>query len=236
MYQYFAGIIVLLWVDELKTSDMKRVMGILIVMFALVTAEAQVQGDQQKTASDEQTNDTRSADTQAGQSTADTPGAAESAAEANNDNEGRAGQNSDGATVAPAVSETTSSGSGSPAVLSGDDGKKPDGTNTVQRASINMAGSPANNLGLDQTGPEDVESEMKERQDYTQDKQESARDQGTQTGGNTSSGESEEINNKTRRENNAQSDQNLSAKEKNKSTQKDNGKSEKKSKRKKDKG
>src|SRR5688500_642649 len=38
----------------------------------------------------------------------------------------------------PAVEQTTTSGSGSPAVLSGEDGDGRDGTNNVQRASMNM--------------------------------------------------------------------------------------------------
>jgi hypothetical protein len=42
---------------------------------------------------------------------------------------------------APAVVQTTSSESGSPAILSKDDGKGRDGTNNVQRSSYNMAGA-----------------------------------------------------------------------------------------------
>jgi hypothetical protein len=42
---------------------------------------------------------------------------------------------------APAVIQTTSSESGSPAILSKDNGKGRDGTNNVQRSSYNMAGA-----------------------------------------------------------------------------------------------
>jgi hypothetical protein len=47
-------------------------------------------------------------------------------------------------TNAPPVLQRTTSGSGSPAVLSGENGKDPDGTNTVQRAQSNMAGAKVN--------------------------------------------------------------------------------------------
>lgn len=52
--------------------------------------------------------------------------------------------------TAPAVIQRTSSESGSPAILSGDNGSKRDGTNNVQRAKPNIAGAaePGNmNLG-----------------------------------------------------------------------------------------
>jgi hypothetical protein len=42
---------------------------------------------------------------------------------------------------APAVVQTTTSESGSPAILSKDNGKGRDGTNNVQRSSYNMAGA-----------------------------------------------------------------------------------------------
>src|SRR5688500_11659032 len=48
----------------------------------------------------------------------------------------------------PAVEQTTTSQSGSPAVLSGQNGVQRDGTNNVQRASMNMVGSPVDNLNL----------------------------------------------------------------------------------------
>lgn len=147
-----------------------------------------------------------------GPGTADTPGAAEAAAQANN-NDNNAG---DSAQVSnePPVPQTTSSQSGSPAVLAGERGRERDGTNTVQRASMNMAGSPAKNINLNDRRTVDVDSELEDRQDYSQEKQVSAQNQnGNSSTGNT--GESNQINNDTRRENNARSDQNLSSKEKN---------------------
>jgi hypothetical protein len=54
--------------------------------------------------------------------------------------------NSGQANNAAGVIETTSSTSGSPGMLSGKNGKQRDGTNNVQRASMNMEGSPVGNL------------------------------------------------------------------------------------------
>jgi len=68
----------------------------------------------------------------------------------------------------PAVPQTSTSQSGSPAVLSGEDGSERDGTNNVQRASMNMVGSPVDNLNLDANESVDPDAEMKDRQDQTQ--------------------------------------------------------------------
>src|SRR5687768_4915328 len=58
------------------------------------------------------------------QGTADTPGAAEAASMANDNNSGTQNADSGAATSnVPAVSQTTSSDSGSPAVLSSENGK-----------------------------------------------------------------------------------------------------------------
>jgi hypothetical protein len=128
----------------------------------------------------------------------------------------------------PAVQQFTSSGSGSPAVLSGDKGKDRDGTNNVQRASMNMAGSPAANLNLDDQKAVDVDSELRDRQDYAQEKQTSAQHQSEGNASQGSSGESSEINEKSRRENNALSDQNVSSKDKKKQDVKPDKPNEKK--------
>lgn len=166
--------------------------------------------------------------------TADTPGAAQAAAETNENDNGGADETT--VSNAPPVAQSTSSQSGSPAVLSGQKGKERDGTNSVQRASMNMAGSPAANLNL---GPEqtvDVDSELKDRQDYTQEKQISAENQNQN---NSGAGGADQINNNSRRENNALSDQNLSAKDKtnskDQSTQGGENSGKEKTKRKKDK-
>lgn len=135
----------------------------------------------------------------------------------------------------PAVPETTTSQGGSPAVLSGEKGSDRDGTNNVQRASMNMAGSPAAGLKLDQNNSNQVDAEARDRQQYSQDKARSAKNQDRADGSTvsgTSGSEPGQVNNNNRRENNALSDQNLSAKEK-----KLKGKSEdKKSAKKKNKG
>lgn len=164
--------------------------------------------------------------------TADTPGAAEAAANANSNNrDGGNDASAERASNTPAVSQMTSSGSGSPAVLSSKDGQGRDGTNNVQRASMNMAGSPANNIRLGQTNSVNADSEMRDRQIVEQDKETSARKQNQKSGGSSTGGGSGEINDNTRRENNAASDQNLSAKEKSSVGEEEATKSERKSKR-----
>jgi hypothetical protein len=56
-------------------------------------------------------------------------------------NENNKTQSGEQRTNTPAVIQRTTSESGSPAILSGDDGKKRDGTNNVQRATPNIAGA-----------------------------------------------------------------------------------------------
>jgi hypothetical protein len=56
----------------------------------------------------------------------------------NEDNKTQSGEKE---TNTPAVIQRTTSESGSPAILSGEDGKKRDGTNNVQRATPNIAGA-----------------------------------------------------------------------------------------------
>jgi hypothetical protein len=56
----------------------------------------------------------------------------------------------------PAVIQRTTSESGSPSVLSADNGRGRDGTNNVQRSSINVAGSPMRgNYNLDKKNKEE---------------------------------------------------------------------------------
>jgi hypothetical protein len=139
------------------------------------------------------------------------------------------------ASSTPAGPQTTTSQGGSPAVLSGKKGSDRDGTNNVQRASMNMAGSPAAGLKLDQNNSGKVDAEARDRQQYSQDKARSAQNQDRADGSTvpgTAGSKPGQINNNNRKENNALSDQNLSAKEK-----KLKGKSEdKKSAKKKSKG
>ena len=171
------------------------------------------------------------------QGTADTPGATEAAADANNNNDGNPDNDAspERASNTPAVSQTSSSSSGSPAVLSKEDGKGRDGTNNVQRASMNMAGSPANNIRVTNNKDANPDSEMSDRQNYEQDKQRSAQNQ-TDKDTNPAARESNEINNNSRRENNAASDQNLSSKEKNPADDAGDKKSRKKAKKKRNRG
>lgn len=90
----------------------------------------------------------------------------------------------------PAIHQTTSSQSGSPALLSGDQGNDRDGTNNVQRASMNMVGSPVKNLDIDDERPVDPDTEMQDRQEYTQEKQLSAEGAGESAGDSTAAGTS----------------------------------------------
>ena len=99
----------------------------------------------------------------------------------------------------PGLMEHTSSPSGSPAILSRGEGSQRDGTNNVQRATMNMAGSPVSNLGL--TGNEvDVNRPSQRGR--------------SKVGEGANNSQSNQINNKTRRENNDLSDQNRSSKSK----------------------
>jgi hypothetical protein len=147
------------------------------------------------------------------QGTGDTPGAAEAAAATNNDRQA-GGDQQRTESNAPPVIQTTTSSSGSPGVLAEENGKQRDGTNNVQRASMNMVGSPVGNLNLGNARTVDADTELRDRQNYSQEKQVSAQNQNQSNAGNTS-GQSEQINNNNRKQNNAASDQNLSSKEKN---------------------
>jgi hypothetical protein len=157
----------------------------------------------------------QTSDADAGQSTNDTPGAAEAAAAANNEMGADTSAEDGTASSATGISTTTSSSSGSPAVLSRNDGDERDGTNTVQRAKPNMAGSPVDGVSIPDT-PGDTEGELKDRQAYSRDKEQSAATTERRMG-------SDQMNTNNRRENNEESDQNLSAKEKD-----DEGKSDRK--------
>ena len=99
-------------------------------------------------------------------------------------------------TNAGGLIQETSSGSGSPAFLSGKDGAERDGTNNVQRAEMNMAGSPVGNLRLNDGKPADVNAEM---------------EKGRQRVTAPAATRSNQINNNNRRQNNALSDQSLSS-------------------------
>lgn len=165
----------------------------------------------------------------AGQNAGDTTGtgntnAATGNAGTANGNDGNAtagtgGNNGNGDTTAVSAANTapvpqiTSSQSGSPAALSPDHGRERGGTNNVQRASMNMVGSPTGNLNLDENGAVNTDSEMVDRQDHTQEKQISAQNKTEQSAHSSGATDENEA-----REKNASSDQNVSAKE-NKSQQ-----------------
>lgn len=202
----------------------KWLVAFILLLFALAV-QAQDQNKQpQNTKAGQQADGKQQAvkaDTTDAGNTSDNTGATGNNTGTNQTTSGQSSGTSDPrASNTPAVPQTTTSQGGSPAVLSGEKGSERDGTNNVQRASMNMAGSPAEGLELDQRNSENVDSEGQDRQQYSQDKARSAQN-----------GDRGEINNNNRKENNALSDQNLSAKEK--KTQQD---AQKKSSKKKDKG
>jgi hypothetical protein len=128
--------------------------------------------------------------------------------------EGSAG-NSNAASSTPAIPQVTESMSGSPAILAADDGRKRDGTNSVQRASMNMAGSPVRNINL---GEKNVNpnTEIKRGTRAAEKKNPSAQDQNHGTKTATAAGganQSKKLTN-TRRENQDASDQSNAAKKK----------------------
>lgn len=209
-------------------KTMKWMIGVMLVLFALsVTAQqaTSAEQDMNSTQNDAEVNDAADSNDEPG--TGDTPGATEAASAANNSEADSATNVSN----APAVPQTTSSSSGSPAVLSGQNGEERDGTNTVQRASMNMVGSPAGNLNLSDVQAVDADTELADRQDRAQEKDASAqiRSQG-------GAPESNKINDNNRKENNALSDQNLSPEEKKDQPATEENKKQDKRKRKKDKG
>src|SRR5690606_15142427 len=106
----------------------------------------------------------QTSDADAGQRTNDTPGAAEAAAATNSDNAADTSSTGGTASSAAAVTTPTPSSSGSPAVLSRNDGEGRDGTNTVQRATHNMAGSPVNGVRIPASGRDDANTELQDRQ------------------------------------------------------------------------
>lgn len=124
-------------------------------------------------------------------------------------------------TTTPGLIQTTSSASGSPSVLSEEQGRDRDGTNTVQRGGLNMAGSPVDHLDLAGNKSVDVDEEIREQ---------------PQTAGQTTqpAQSSGAVNDNTRKENNTLSDQGLSSGDNgSKAMKMENGKAQKK---KKDKG
>lgn len=153
---------------------------------------------------------------------------AESAAD-ENDRAPGSGKKSERASNSPAVVQTNASDSGSPAILSKQNGRMRDGTNNVQRATMNMAGSPAGNVRIPLTRPEDPDKEMKDRQNYERAKETSANQQSTTD--QNRSGNSNGANNRSRRENSAASDQNLSSKDRNKARKAEDQRSEPKGKK-----
>lgn len=120
-----------------------------------------------------------------------------------NTDDGAEGTSDAQASNTPAVPQTTTSQSGSPAVLSGDNGASRDGTNNVQRASMNMAGSPAGNVDLAESNV-NPDSEIKKRQREEQTSQDSIQVQSSQQRtmpGNAPGGSETDINDNSRREN-----------------------------------
>jgi hypothetical protein len=113
----------------------------------------------------------------------------------------------------PGLIERTSSPSGSPALLSSGKGSQRDGTNNVQRATMNMAGAPASNLQLTRQQV-DVNNEIQRGRSNVDTRSMNPR--------------SNRINNKTRKENNDLSDQNRSSKNKGSKIMQENAKKSRK--------
>lgn len=171
----------------------------LITVFCFTTVPAQDRPDryQKNTVMQQQgsSNDGANADrnNQPQGNATDTIGAATPAGESNATNAKQSGNT----TQASGLMEHTSSPSGSPSILSDDSGAKRDGTNNVQRATMNMVGSPAQHISLSKDVVNVSQQVRKERKSVSD---------------ASSRRESNQINNKTRRENNDLSDQNLSSK------------------------
>ena len=195
-------------------GKVKWLTGFIIICCSLtVLAQSRRQPPQQQKNSGQQANAQGTNDTRQ-QNSADTTGTSNASASQNQARQG-AGNASVSPANTPAVPQTTTSGSGSPAVLSGKDGSQRDGTNNVQRASMNMAGSPANNLRLSEKRVVNADSEIKDRQKYSRDKQISEQRQNQKSGGSTAASRTstgEAINDNNRKQNNALSDQNKSPK------------------------
>ena len=146
------------------------------------------------------------------QGTDDTPGATEAAAAANDGGESEGIDEQQAEANVPAVSQTTTSSSGSPGVLAGENGNERDGTNNVQRATMNMVGSPVRNLNLSSANTVDVDIELWDRQEYTQEKQISANIHNQENGANSSDQLNQE-NADNRKQTTGVPDQNVSSKE-----------------------
>jgi hypothetical protein len=115
------------------------------------------------------------------------------------------------ASNAPAIPQTTSSQSGSPSILSSKDGSMRDGTNNVQRATMNMAGSPVRNVKL-QNESVNPNSEIAQSQRQRENQPGTVQKE-QEPGADTLSGKANadragnKINNQSRRQNDELSDQ-----------------------------
>lgn len=163
----------------------------LIAVFSFTTISAQhlkKTTPQQQGSNSDQANAAGSNRPEAGDTTAAAP-----AGDLNPATEKQSGNT----THASGLMEHTSSPSGSPSLLSDESGTKRDGTNNVQRATMNMVGSPVRNMSLSKN----VVNVSEEVRKTTKSVSETSAKKG-----------SDQINDKTRRESNNQSDQNLSSK------------------------
>jgi hypothetical protein len=124
--------------------------------------------------------------------------------------------NSGQAGNAAGVIETTSSSSGSPAMLSDKNGKQRDGTNNVQRASMNMEGSPVGNLDVAEDNVNaNTEVAKGQRQDKSRQAAAQKKSQKAVKPGNTSTKKSDpEVSNQNKKANSTVSGQRETSKDK----------------------
>jgi hypothetical protein len=126
---------------------------------------------------------------------------------------GDAGTTNPAASNTPAVSQTTSSQSGSPAVLAEEDGRMRDGTNNIQRATMNMAGSPVDNMNVTE-GNVNPNTEIKQSQRQSENRSVTPQKENQKLVNAGTKGTNGGVDNNNRRQNDEVSDQTNSPNEK----------------------
>jgi hypothetical protein len=214
-----------------KTGIMKRIKLIMLAlgMFAFFVAGAQSQANQKQGTQPATTKaappagagnavEQNSADSVGGK-TANTTSQGTQATDANTGNSGAASST-------PAVSQTTESMSGSPAILAADEGRKRDGTNSIQRATMNMAGSPVSNINVPKENVNPT-TEIKQGTRAAENKNSSAQKKDERANAAASgrgTAQAKKLYNNTRNQNHDASDQSNASKKKAPSGEKSKGK------------
>lgn len=106
-------------------------------------------------------------------------------------------------TNAPAVTQETSSQSGSPAVLSEENGSERDGTNNVQRAEPNMVGSPVKGIKTKGSVDENQEIRKGTNQQLDAGTQDAANNSGQNTNNASDQAQQNNVNGREQRQQNA---------------------------------